>query len=78
MFKDGEVVMTAPDIISFYDIEAQIPLTNADTVEGQYVDIGIIEVDERWWKQGEDYINEIWKPYFTNVDYAGKIVRYPN
>ena len=78
MFKDGEVLMTAPDIISFYDIEAQVPLTNADTVEGQYVDIGFIEVDERWWKQGEDYINEIWKPYFNNVDYSGKIVRYPN
>ena len=59
-------------------IDGQIPLTNADTVEGQYVDIGIIEVDERWWKKGEDYINEIWKPYFTNVEYTGKIVRYPN
>lgn len=78
IFKDDQVLMTAPDIISFYDIEAQIPLTNADTVEGQYVDIGIIEVDERWWKQGEDYINEIWAPYFKNVEYTGKVVRYPN
>ena len=42
------------------------------------MDIGIIEVDERWWKKGEDYINEIWKPYFANVEYTGKIVRYPD
>lgn len=68
--------MTAPDIISFYDKNNDMPLTNADTVEGQYVDIGIAKVDERWWNQGEEAIYEIWKPYFNNVEYAGKIVRY--
>ena len=47
IYKDGIVVMTAPDIISFYEINDGMPLTNADTKEGQYVDIGIIEVEER-------------------------------
>lgn len=77
LYKNGEVVMTAPDIISFYDIDAGMPLTNADTVKGQNVDIGIIKVDERWWKTGEENINNIWAPYFKNVEYTGKIVRYP-
>lgn len=76
IFKDGEVIITAPDIISFYDKDADMPLTNADTVEGQYVDIGIAKVDERWWLKGEEKINDVWKPYFTNVEYTGKIVRY--
>ena len=53
-----------------------MPLTNADTVEGQYVDIGIAKVDERWWLQGEEAINKVWAPYFKNVEYTGKIVRY--
>lgn len=77
IYKDGIVVMTAPDIISFYEINAGMPLTNADTKEGQYVDIGIIEVDERWWKNGEAAINDVWAPYFKNVEYTGRIVRYP-
>lgn len=77
LYKNGEVVMTAPDIISFYDIDTGMPLTNADTVKGQNVDIGIIKVDERWWKTGEENVNKIWAPYFKNVEYTGKIVRYP-
>lgn len=77
IYKDGIVVMTAPDIISFYEINDGMPLTNADTKEGQYVDIGIIEVDERWWKNGEAAINDVWAPYFKNVEYTGRIVRYP-
>lgn len=76
LFKDNEVLITAPDIISFYDKEADMPLTNADTVEGQYIDIGIAKVDERWWLQGEEAINKVWAPYFKNVEYTGKIVRY--
>jgi len=76
IFQDEKVLMTVPDIISFYDKEKHMPLTNADTVEGQYVDIGIAKVDERWWVQGEETINKIWEPYFKNVEYTGKIVRY--
>lgn len=76
IFKDGVTLMTAPDIISVYNKETKMPMTNADTAEGQYVDVGIAKVDEKWWKQGEDKINEIWRPYFDNVEYTGKIVRY--
>ena len=76
LFRDGEVLMTAPDIISFYDKDTHSPLTNADTKEGQYVDIGLAKVDERWWLQGEEAINKVWEPYFKNVEYTGKIVRF--
>lgn len=76
IYKNGEVIMTAPDIISVYNKETKLPMTNADTAEGQYVDVGILKVNESWWKQGEDRINEVWKPYFSNVEYTGKIVRY--
>ncbi|NLU24876.1 MAG: DUF917 domain-containing protein [Clostridiales bacterium] len=77
LFDNGRVVMTAPDIISFYDIDNGMPLTNADTAEGQHVDIGILKVDERWWKRGEAVINDVWAPYFKNVEYDGRIVRFP-
>ena len=76
LYKENTVLMTAPDIISLYDKKNTVPLTNADTEVGQWVDVGVFKVDERWWKQGEDKINEVWKPYFTNVEYTGKIVRY--
>lgn len=76
IFKNDEILMTVPDIISFYDKEKHMPLTNADTVEGQYVDIGIAKVDDRWWVQGEEAINKVWEPFFKNVEYTGKIVRF--
>ena len=41
------------------------------------MDVGIARVDEKWWKVGEAKMNEIWKPYFSNVEYTGKIIRYP-
>ena len=76
IYKDGTPIMTVPDIISVYDKEAKMPLTNADTAEGQYVDVGIAKVDEKWWKVGEAKMNEIWAPYFSNVEYTGKIIRF--
>ncbi|MBQ9534688.1 MAG: DUF917 domain-containing protein [Clostridia bacterium] len=76
IYRDGVTLMTAPDIISLYNKDTMLPMTNADTEEGQYVDVGIARVDEKWWKQGEGRINEIWKPYFSNVEYTGKIVRF--
>ncbi|MCF0137680.1 MAG: DUF917 domain-containing protein [Oscillospiraceae bacterium] len=76
LFKDDKVIMTAPDIISFYDKSNYLPLTNADVAEGQRVDVGVLKVDQRWWLRGERAINEVWKPYFEKVGYSGDIVRY--
>ena len=76
IYKDGETLMTVPDIISVYNKETGMPMTNADTAEGQYVDVGVAKVDEKWWKVGEAKMNEIWAPYFSNVEYTGKIVRF--
>lgn len=77
IYKNGTPLMTVPDIISVFNKETGMPMTNADTAEGQYVDVGIARVDEKWWKVGEAKMNEIWKPYFSNVEYTGKIIRYP-
>ena len=76
IYCNGEVVMTAPDIICVFDKETKIPLTNADVKEGQKVDVGLFKVDERWWKTGVENVNNIWKTYFKNVDYAGDIISY--
>lgn len=73
---NDQVVMTAPDIICVFDKDRKLPLTNADVKEGQYVDVGMFRVDERWWKTGFDNVNAIWKGYFKNVDYTGDIVTY--
>ena len=76
IYKDGTPIMTVPDIISVFNKETGMPMTNADTAEGQYVDVGIAKVDEKWWKVGEAKMNEIWAPYFSNVEYTGKIIRF--
>ena len=34
----------------------------------------------RWMSAGENgeaAINDVWAPYFKNVEYTGRIVRYP-
>ena len=76
IMKNGEVLMTAPDIITLYDKNARMPITNADVAKGMIVDVGVVKVDERWWNRGEEEINQIWQPYFKNVEYHGPIVRF--
>lgn len=80
----GEVWMTAPDIIACYDQENGRPLTNADMFDAQGqikqglppVVLGLIAVEQPWWKQGYEAINTLWQRYFTSVGYSGNIKRF--
>lgn len=80
--KIGDVLMTAPDIIACYNADTKQPLTNADFFDEngklikQNVVMGVIQVSERWWNQGYDAVNKIWKEYFANVKYSGDIVKF--
>lgn len=78
-----DVWMTAPDIIACYDQETGRPLTNADIFDSkgqikpnQSVVLGLIEVDQQWWKQGYAAMNALWQEYFTLVEYSGSIKRF--
>ena len=76
--------MTAPDIIMLYNAETGEPVTNEDieqnyhagTLEELIVVLGLIKVDEKWWKD-EDATYEAWKSYFAEVGYDGGIIKYP-
>ncbi|MDR1030216.1 MAG: hypothetical protein LBL76_05025 [Treponema sp.] len=75
--------MTAPDIIACYKQESGRPLTNADLFDDQGkvkpnipVVLGLIAVDQQWWKQGEAAINTLWHEYFISVKYMGDIKRF--
>ncbi|MDR1325260.1 MAG: DUF917 domain-containing protein [Treponema sp.] len=79
----GAVWMTAPDIIACYEQESGRPLTNADLFDDQgqvkpnvSVVLGLIAVDQQWWKQGEAAINTLWHEYFTSVGYSGGIKKF--
>ncbi len=73
--QDAKPILTAPDIIAFYDKGGKLPLTNADVKEGMKVDIGAIRVTDKWWKQPEADVEAIWGKYFKNVGYEGKIIK---
>ena len=82
--RNGEVVMTAPDIICYCRTSTGKPLSNADIVSktGEIliddVTIGTIKVNESWWRSGMDYLQKIWGRYFTLLDHPGlHIVPYP-
>lgn len=67
--KDGEVVMTLPDIICTYDASNHTPLTNADIAEGMEIVIGAIRCDEKWWQNPDMFA--VWKPFMERVGYQG-------
>lgn len=81
--KNGVVQMTAPDITCYINADTGAPLSNADIVSktGEIlvhnVILGAVKVDEKWWSSGEDFLNKIWKYYFTLLDHPNtKIVKY--
>lgn len=83
--EDGtyECIATAPCIITMYDENTGMPLTNADLKEqflagngdSLSVVLGIIEVDEKWWNNPEA-VAEAWRPYWVEAGYSGGLVRY--
>lgn len=72
--KNGESIMTVPDIICTYDVSTGQPLTNADITEGMEIAVGAIKVDEKWWKNPNMF--EVWKPFLERVGYEGDNIPY--
>ena len=66
-----KTVMTAPDIICYINSETCAPLSNADIVgkNGEilvkYVTVGVVKVDEKWWRNDLAYLQKIWSHYFS-------------
>ena len=66
-----KTVMTAPDIICYINSETGAPLSNADIVgkNGEilvkYVTVGVVKVDEKWWRNDLAYLQKIWSHYFS-------------
>lgn len=82
-FGTFDCIATAPCIITMYDENTGLPLTNADLKEqilsgngdSLNVVLGIIEVDSKWWTNFDE-LTKAWKPYLEEAGYAGDIVRY--
>jgi hypothetical protein len=60
------------------------PLTTADIIDNDKTEIQdlriacvLVKVSEKWQMQGEDRLNELWRPHFANVYYTGNIIHYP-
>ena len=78
------IIATAPDIITLYDSNTYMPLTNEDlqehaekgTLSQLRVTLGVIEASEHWWVFPEK-TEAAWQPYFKRLGYIGKIIRYP-
>lgn len=85
-----KIIMTAPDSICMYSNSENIkfpfgtPLTTADIIGSDKTEIQdlriacvLVKVSEKWQMQGDDKLNELWKPHFANVYYTGNIIPYP-
>ncbi|MCI9135362.1 MAG: DUF917 family protein [Lachnospiraceae bacterium] len=74
---------TVPSIITMYDYETGHPLTNEDitlahenhTLDKLRVTLGLIRVDEKWWKNAET-MRACWTKYFEEIGYQGDIQRF--
>ncbi len=74
---------TAPNIITMYEYESKKPLTNEDitlayehhTLDMLRVTLGVIRVDEKWWKN-EDGMRECWRKYFDEIGYQGGVLKF--
>jgi DUF917 family protein len=80
--KDSKPVITAPEIITFYNADTNEAITNADWTDSsgkvivKNVVCGKIKVDAKWWNTGDKAVNDIWKFYFNLVGYNGDIIKY--
>ena len=77
-----KTVMTVPDITCYINADTCAPLSNTDIVgkNGEIlvenVVVGVIKVDEAWWKSDIAYLQKIWTHYFDILGMPDqKIVR---
>ena len=80
---EKRTIMTAPDIICYINTDTCAPLSNADIVSKtgeilvKNVAVGVMKVDEKWWRNDLAYIQKIWSRYFTILDKPEQtIVKY--
>lgn len=83
--EDGryKCLATAPCIITMYDENTGMPLTNADLKEqfltgngdSLRVVLGLVEVNDKWWLD-EAAVTKAWEPYWQEAGYMGDLVRY--
>jgi DUF917 family protein len=68
--RNGQPIMTVPDIICTYEYQSGIPLTNADIEEKMKVSLGALKVDQMWEKNPNMF--DMWKPFLKRVGYEGE------
>ena len=81
--QSWKTIITAPDIISFYDARTGNPLTNVDLeiasinnmLDELEIVLGLIKVDDKW-NINSDAVNSAWNPYFERLGYAGPCIPY--
>jgi len=67
-------LMTVPDITCMYNMDGGMPLTNADIKEGQKVGLGVIKVNDLWWKNPNMF--DMWRPFLERVGYTGENIPF--
>lgn len=72
---DEKVIITAPEIICFMDLETGEPLTNADTKVGMQILVALSPAESKWWKE-DKRANECWLPLLDLVGYKGPQIRF--
>lgn len=82
--RDGETVITAPDIICYCNADTGEPLSNADIVskEGKVlipnIVVGAVKVNEKWWLNGLAHLQKTWDYYFDILGFPKQqIVKFP-
>ncbi len=71
--KNDNIVVTVPEIITTFDLDSGVPLTNADIKENQKIAIGIMKVNEKWWKNPD--MPKYWQSYLDRIDYNDKLIK---
>lgn len=81
--RDGQPVMTAPDITCYINADTGAPLSNADIVGKsgeiltEHVILGAVKVNDRWWRNDISYLQKIWGYYFDLLDHPKQeIIKY--
>jgi len=72
--KNGQPMMTVPDIICTHEYQTGLPLTNADIEEKMEISLGAIKVNKMW--EYNPKMFDMWKPFLERVGYMGNRLPY--
>jgi len=79
-------MMTVPDITAMYcldpngaaDVEIDMPISNADAKEGMDIVIGVIKVDEKWFRDENRKWWTVWSECMKAIGYEGGPLPFKN